>query len=97
MARRNERSSIYANTPVRGFFLDIWVPIELNSSANDYFWVIEQKYHMRPDLAAYDIYGNEKLWYIFALRNKDIIKDPIFDFTAGTEIVVPAKNSIANI
>lgn len=97
MARQYDRSSIYSNTKIKSFYLDIWEPKEIFPSTDDFFWVIEQKYHLRPDLAAYDIYGNEKLWYVFALRNKDILKDPLFDFTAGTEIIVPAKSSLSDI
>jgi len=97
MTKRYENSSIYSETPIRTFYLDIWVPKEIPSSTDDKVWTITGKYHHRPDLAAYNFYGNEKLWYVFALRNKDILIDPIFDFTAGTEIIVPSKNSLSNI
>ena len=59
---------------------------------DDIVYTIEPQYENRPDLLAFDLYGSAKLWWIFAQRNMDIIKDPIFDFTAGTQIYLP-KNS----
>jgi len=45
---------------------------------------------MRPDLLAADLYGDANLWWVFAVRNPNIIQDPVFDFTAGTIIYVPS-------
>jgi len=55
-------------------------------TADDYLYTIEPVFHQRPDLAAHVIYGNEKLWWVFAQRNMDILVDPVMDFTAGTQI-----------
>jgi hypothetical protein len=43
----------------------------------------------RPDLLAYDIYGDSQLWWVFAVRNKDVLKDPIYDFVPGQTIYLP--------
>lgn len=90
-----DSKSIYSDTPIRDFYLDIWVEKNILPSPEDRIWIIENKYHIRPDLAAYDFYGSEKYWYVFALRNKDILIDPIRDFTAGTLIIVPSKKSVS--
>lgn len=86
--------SFYAITPIRGRFLDIWKPIELSSNLTDLVYVIPKKYELRPDLAANFFYGNPRLWYIFGLRNKDLLIDPIYDFKADLEIFVPTRDSI---
>lgn len=94
MVTRYTGDSFYASTPIRGRFLDIWRPIEIPSNINDQVYSIPKKYEFRPDLAANFFYGNSKLWYIFGLRNKDVLIDPIYDFKEGLEIFVPTRDSI---
>jgi hypothetical protein len=40
---------------------------------------------------AYELYGNSNAWWALIHYNRDVIKDPIFDFKAGLEIVVPKR------
>lgn len=56
---------------------------------DDFLYEIESQYTHRPDLLAYDLYGTSKLWWVFAQRNMDTIKDPVFDIEAGTKIFLP--------
>ena len=84
------QTSPYYNTPTfNNEFLDVMInrPIPLNAS--DTYWEITQTYNMRPDLLAYDLYADSRLWWVFAQRNSNRIKDPIFDFVAGTGIYIP--------
>lgn len=64
------------------------------SEADDYKYIIENQYKFRPDLLAYDLYNNEKLWWVFAQRNMEVLKDPIFDFLPGTAIYCPKKSNL---
>lgn len=77
-------SKIYNNK-----FLDFMInrPIPLNPL--DQYWEITQTYHLRPDLLAYDLYDDSNLWWVFAQRNPNTIKDPLFDFVTGTKIYLP--------
>ena len=59
------------------------------ASSDDVPYVIGAQYNHRPDLLAYDLYDTPKLWWIFAQRNMDVIEDPIYDFEAGVEILLP--------
>jgi hypothetical protein len=59
------------------------------AEADDVLYEIEPQYTHRPDLLAYDLYGSSKLWWVFAQRNMDTIKDPVFDIEAGTKIFLP--------
>jgi hypothetical protein len=43
---------------------------------------------------AFDLYQDAKLWWVFAQRNRSILKDPIYDFSPGTTIFCPAKANI---
>lgn len=55
----------------------------------DYLYTVEPQYNHRPDLLAHDLYDNAKLWWVFAQRNMDVLKDPIFDLEPGVEIYIP--------
>ena len=52
---------------------------------------------MRPDLLSYDLYDNVEFWWVFSLRNLEIIKDPLRDFTTGTVIKVPSRDTVENL
>ena len=63
----------------------------------DEVYVIGHGYDERPDLLAHQIYGNTRLWWVFAMRNPDVIRDPIRDFKAGTQIILPSEESVQNL
>lgn len=54
---------------------------------------LEERYDEKPDMLAHDLYGNAKLWWVFALFNQDKLADPILDFKAGLKIKVPQRFS----
>jgi alpha-L-fucosidase len=61
---------------------------------DDILYTIEPQYTYRPDLLAFDLYGTAKLWWIFAQRNIDTLKDPVFDFIPGTKIYLPKSSAV---
>lgn len=75
-------------------FLDVMVnrPIPMNPS--DVYYTIPAVYEYRPDMLAYDLYNDPKLWWVFAQRNPNRLKDPLFDFTAGLGIYVPKLDTL---
>lgn len=66
-------------------------PISDTSTYTTYPLQITPKYEYRPDVMAYDLYGNAKLWWVFAMFNQDILNDPIMDFKSGVTLNVPTK------
>jgi hypothetical protein len=84
--------SPWNKTPMTETYLDIWVPRAIPAEPDDYDYLIQPQYSYRPDLLAFDIYGNSKLWWVFMQRNVDIIYDPIYDFRAGVIIKLPKKS-----
>jgi len=48
-------------------------------------------------LLAYDLYNDSKLWWIFAQRNMDVLKDPVFDLEPGVEIYIPQGPKIREL
>ena len=92
------KTSPYGNTKLTtsgelGFFSIRPVPAE----DDDILYTIEPQYSHRPDLLAYDLYNTSKLWWVFAQRNMDIIKDPVFDMVAGVEIFLPKGPTLRNV
>lgn len=88
-------TSPWFTTPiVNNTYLDYFKIRPVSAEADDYLYTIEPQYTHRPDLLAYDLYDSPKLWWVFAQRNMDIIRDPVFDFVPGTQIFLPKKSSL---
>lgn len=64
---------------------------------SDIYWEIGMVYEYRPDLLAYDLYGDSRLWWVFASRNPNRLKDPMFDFVAGVGIYLPKLDTLKNV
>lgn len=91
MATVYSRTSPYYGTKTWGKFLDTWTGKTIRSDVTDVVYQIDNIYNYRPDLLANDLYQDSNLWWVFSIRNPDVIKDPIFDFVAGNIIYVPTK------
>jgi len=87
-------TSPYANTPENNLYLELLRIRPIPSEDDDYVYTIESQYQYRPDLLAFDIYGNAKLWWVFVQRNMEVIKDPIYDFEVGTKIYLPKQSNL---
>lgn len=94
MSTAYSTTSPYYNTAKWGPFLDVWAGKTIAADVTDIVYQIDPPYNNRPDLLAQDIYQDVTLWWVFAVRNPDIIKDPIFDFVAPTIIYVPTKSVV---
>ena len=88
------KTSTWADTNQNNFYLDLLEIRPVPSEPDDFRYVIENQYRHRPDLLAYDIYGNARLWWVFVQRNMSVIKDPIYDFEPGTVIYLPKKTNL---
>lgn len=94
MASTYSATSPYHGTPNWGQFLDVWQSKTISADVTDARYQIDPPYNLRPDLLAYDMYGDANLWWVFAVRNPDVLMDPVFDFVAPTIIYVPTKTVI---
>jgi hypothetical protein len=88
------KSSPYFGTSLYGQFLDIKEPRPITKLANDKLYTIDRVYHLRPDLLAFDLYKDSKLWWVFAARNPNVLKDPLFDFITGNTIYLPTRTTL---
>lgn len=89
--------SPYGTTSVVNGYLDVINFRDIPGERDDVEFVITNTYENRPDLLAYDLYQDEKLWWVFAVRNKSKIKDPIFGMTAGLKIFLPKITTIKRV
>lgn len=88
------KTSPYFDTNLNKSYLEVLTLRDIPNQSDDIFFTVTQQYANRPDLLAYDLYGDVNLWWVFAVRNKDIIKDPVFDMFAGQRIYLPKLSTI---
>lgn len=75
-------------------YLDFWEPVTIPANSSDILISLDSKYQNRPDLLSFDMYGTPQLWWVFAMRNPNTIKDPIYDFKTGILIYAPTSDTI---
>ena len=83
------QSSPYFNTGIFENYLDVLSFREIAKEPDDTLYTIRSMHALRPDILAYDLYGDASLWWVFAARNPNSIEDPIFDFQPGKTIYLP--------
>ena len=88
------KSSPWTTTQQNNLYLELLEIRPVPAESDDFRYVIENQYKHRPDLLAYDLYGNPKLWWVFVQRNMNVLRDPIFDFVAGQKIFIPKKSNL---
>jgi hypothetical protein len=96
MAATYSKSSPYFATGTFGQFLDVLEYREIPRSPSDVEYQIDAVYNLRPDMLAYDLYKDPALWWVFASRNPNVLKDPLFDFTTGKTIYIPTRDTLVS-
>lgn len=94
MVTKYSTTSPYHGTKQWGPFLDIWKSKTIPADVTDARYQIDPPYNFRPDLLAYDMYGDANLWWVFAVRNPNVLTDPVFGFIAPKIIYVPSKTVV---
>ena len=97
MASFHDNHSFLKKADVNKFYLGMNKLPKIPRSTADRLYEIESQYENRPDLLAHELYGTVKLWWVFALRNPDVIIDPLTDFTSGTKIYIPPRETIDRV
>lgn len=91
MAQNSKDTSPYVLTQISDWYLDVWIPRSVPASEFDKTEIIPPEFDQRPDLMSQQKYGTPKLWWVFCMRNPDLMADPISDFVAGLEIYIPTN------
>lgn len=99
MVVKYKTNSNYSQTPSTTRYLSLYNPriTQENLSQETKKVFIENKYNRRPDLLAFDLFGDSRLWWVIVHYNRDKLKDPINDLVPGLEIVVPKKYSTTGV
>lgn len=90
-------TSNYRKTTVTDLNLDQYVPPVIVNPENTRKITLEQRYEKRPDLLAYDLYGDSDLWWVFTIYNRNKILNPIYDFKEGMTLRVPTSISAIGV
>ena len=88
------QTSPYFTTGLNKNHLDIMQNRDIPKQRDDKVIKLTKTYEYRPDLLAYDLYGDPGLWWVFAQRNPNSIKDPIWDFREGLTIYLPKQSTL---
>jgi hypothetical protein len=84
-------------TQTKQDYLDVLAIRPVSAEVDDFYYTIESQYAFRPDLLAFDLYGESNLWWVFIQRNLNVLQDPVFDFTPGKKIYIPKKSSLFTV
>ena len=84
-----DATSPYYTTRFTGFFLDTMTNRPIPKQADDTLFEINVTYQYRPDLLAFDLYDNSRLWWVFYQRNPNSLTAPPLDFSIGKQIYIP--------
>lgn len=90
-------TSPWYSTTTKQDYLDVLTIRPVSAEVDDFYYTIEPQYAFRPDLLAYDLYGEATLWWVFIQRNLNVLQDPVFDFTPGKKIYIPKKSSLFTV
>jgi hypothetical protein len=91
---RYSNNSPYSQTLENNLYLELLTIRPVPAEADDYLYIIENQYRYRPDLLAFDLYGDAALWWVFVQRNMATLRDPVYDFEPGTKIYLPKKSNL---
>jgi hypothetical protein len=87
-------TSPYYSTGYTQFYLDVMVNRPIPRETDDVQFKITQTYQYRPDLLAFDLYGNSALWWVFYQRNPNALTAPPLDFVANKMIYLPKISTL---
>ena len=91
------KTSPYFNTAIVNNYLDVINFRDIPKERDDILFQVTATYEHRPDLLAYDLYKDHKLWWVFAVRNRSVIKDPVFDLVTGVKIYLPKESTLQRV
>jgi hypothetical protein len=91
-------SPYYVTNITDGKFLDFLEFRFIPKDQSDVLFTLTAVYQYRPDLLAYDLYNDARLWWVFAERNPNKLGyDPYFDFVTGLEIYIPKLSTLQEV
>lgn len=93
MATIYDSKSYLYNTPIKRFYEDVANMPSFKYADGDEIIVPTECQH-RPDLLSYQQYGTSRLWWVIAMANADVLRDPVWDLRSGMTLFIPNKKSL---
>ena len=91
------RTSPYGNTPQSQWHIGQYAHRRISRSSDDLIVILEPRHQYRPDILSQELYGTPALWWVFMLRNMNVIRDPLNDFTIGKMIFAPSMSNLKKV
>lgn len=91
------KTSPYYTTQIVNGYLDVMTLRDIPYDRNDILFEVTSTYENRPDLLAYDLYQDSSLWWVFSVRNKKVLKDPVYDLKPGVKIYLPKMSTLKSV
>jgi hypothetical protein len=88
------KTSPYYGTVMNQGYLDVMTFRDFQRQEDDIEYEVTKNYENRPDLLAFDLYGDVNLWWVFAMRNPNVIKDSVYDLKSGIKIFLPKLSTL---
>ena len=91
-------SPYYQTDVINDTFLDFATYRPIPKLGSDVLYEVPAVYQYRPDLLAYDLYSDARLWWVFAVRNPNKLgADPYFNLVAGIQIYIPTIDTLKQV
>jgi len=91
-------NDIYYNTPTKDdLFLSFYEPRPISTDVSDLWIVVEKRHEFRPYVLSYDLYANNRLWWVFSRLNMNELIDPIRDMREGLVLRVPTPERMSQL
>ncbi len=88
--------SPYNLTKIAGKYLTYYTHRQIPPDFTDRVTTLNNgRYVFRPDLLAFDIYGDENLWWVIPVRNG--FQDPVFDLSFNRDLIIPDPERVRRL
>lgn len=89
---RYRATAVHRDETAKKPFFDVWRPPRIKETVPPSIIRVTARYKNRPDLVAYDVYGDVTLYWVIAIRNN--IQFPMRDLAIGQVLFVPALEDV---
>ncbi len=87
-------TSPYAASKQTSWYVSRYQHRPIPPHRDDEEFEITAKYEFRPDKLSDDLYGTAAYWWVFAVRNRNVLNDPVWDMKVGAKIMLPTLTHI---
>lgn len=91
------KTSPYSNTPQASWYIGQYAHRTIPRLSGDEYKPITPEFEYRPEKLAKKLYGTEALWWVFMVRNMNVIRHPLWDFKAETQIWMPNASALKQL